>query len=61
MRYPIEFIHPLYGKLYVSSYIHSINIHLHYQKQNDIELSRKWLDISMKMYDKPKYIRYKYL
>lgn len=58
---PIDFLHPIYGKIYITSYKRSIEIHLFYIYKNDIELSKKWLDIAMTMTDKPKYIKYEYL
>ena len=58
-NYPIEFIHPINGKILIKSYNDAIYIHLLYIHINDIEKSKKWLDIAMDFYDKPKYINYK--
>lgn len=60
-NYPIDFIHPCYGKIYLKSYKDILDIHLFYFKCNDVELSKKWLDITMLHPNKPKYINYSIL
>jgi len=56
-----NYLHPIYGKIYITSYKRSMEVHLLYIYQNNLELSKKWLDIAMTMTDKPKYIKYEYL
>lgn len=60
IKLPVEYLHPILGKINVSSYKVSLEIHLEYIKKNDINLSHKWLDIAMITLDKPKYIKYEY-